>query len=849
MSICEHCQNLLLDFVYGLLEESELQELREHLTSCPSCQAALEKAQQQQTLMARAALAIAPITELAVPSDKPVANPSQAATLPLVNVPRPKRPIWQSPRLAWSAAAAVLLAIGVSASLYRHELHTRQEALTVARRDQATVELQFAGMPAQFEAAHRDAVADLHRKTGPYIHVVGPTTLLPHAKAPVHITTRTVEGDLAASTIRLRMVDTKTGTVVHSSRVVSNDGHARAEIDSADARPESTLSLIVEAETATGTSRLQESVSVQPPSFVSCLNTSKTAYQLKDVLFFRVLVLDRCALTPPGQAIALRAELKDPAGKTVAYADGQTGEGGVFAGELPIVENFAAGTHTLHVAPTRLDQANVQPAWQTIDVIREMPALRVDQNRYLPGSTLTGNLALRAGQSMPKQAKGTINGQAVDVTLQPQAASGAPGGFGAGFRNVADKDSANKAAEAKQFFRFSAPIPANLAGANAELKVEVPDGKKMQNYNALVRLEPTEFTIDFFPEGGDLIAGVKNRVFYRVRTKNGEAVAGDGRVILLTGKNDIVDTHYKLGLGYLDFTPNLKETYTVRITTPTKVAELAQPFKIRREGVVLHVPRAVGHEGDPIRIVLRQQGPPRKLILLAHCRGQIVDERTVEVKTDPVNLTLQPTPDARGMIRVTAYEVIGDQLQPVAERLVYRASSQRLDLGFAVKARQPESGQNIDARIHAVDETGKPAAAWLLASVVDERFQPRPRSLSAHFLLFNEIHTGADLDNAALLLNDTPESAQMLERFLGTHGWRRFVPAAARRCRRSARAGAGADFQPREHAARSVAAEIRDGANRDARTAVQGRVRPGNRAGQRACTGNGSGRPFPDRDL
>jgi anti-sigma factor RsiW len=55
MPTCEHCQTTLLDYLYGLLDENETQEVREHLDVCPSCQASLEKAQGHQKLLARAA--------------------------------------------------------------------------------------------------------------------------------------------------------------------------------------------------------------------------------------------------------------------------------------------------------------------------------------------------------------------------------------------------------------------------------------------------------------------------------------------------------------------------------------------------------------------------------------------------------------------------------------------------------------------------------------------------------------------------------------------------------------------------------------------------------------------------
>ena len=109
------------------------------------------------------------------------------------------------------------------------------------------------------------------------------------------------------------------------------------------------------------------------------------------------------------------------------------------------------------------------------------------------------------------------------------------------------------------------------------------------------------------------------------------------------------------------------------------------------------------------------------------------------------------------MIRVTAYELHDKTLQPIAERLVYRAAARRLDLSFSLNTQQITPGPVV-GKISARDEKGQAVPAWILASVVDERLQNLPRSLSAHFFLLNEIRTGADLDNAQLILHDSAES-------------------------------------------------------------------------------------------
>ena len=143
------------------------------------------------------------------------------------------------------------------------------------------------------------------------------------------------------------------------------------------------------------------------------------------MLFFRVLVLDRYSLTPPDQPIKMRAALQNPAGQTATFVDLPTGEGGILAGELPIAEDFAAGAYTLHVSA--LDQANVRIASQVLEIVRELPGIRLYQNRYRLGGVITGEVLLPRGSA--PQVKGQFGSdKPVDVTLQLQAAA-APAGW------------------------------------------------------------------------------------------------------------------------------------------------------------------------------------------------------------------------------------------------------------------------------------------------------------------------------------------------------------------------------------------------------------------------------------
>jgi hypothetical protein len=751
----------------------------------------LDEALGEQQMLATAAKAITEVPEFNLPSSEPIQAPAATTTPPPEATPA--RSTWRRTWIAWTAAAAVLIAVGALTASYHAKVDRLEQALATAKKDYRQTADQFASLPAKYADLQKSATERVQRAAEPYVHIVGPTTILAGGKAHLHIATRNADGTPTDADVRITLRDADTGNKVEVINVTCNK-ETIAELDARAAKADSVLNVIVEAESRGVKARVQESMRVLAPTFATRLDTNKIAYPLKDVLFFRVVVLDRFSLTPPSESIALRVDLLDPRGTAVRSLDMQTGAGGVAANEFAIDEKFTAGAYTLSVRAADAKHAQILPTSQRLDVVRELiiPDLVLDKDYYRPGDEISG--VYRGMQPLPERVM--IGPMSVPLTREPAfggfgGGGGIPGGGGPGSAKKKGKSGAPVAPMITSGAqRFAAPIPATVPteSGRVPLTMKVPDGTKLRELRTEIPLAPTEFAVDFFPEGGDLIAGVENRLYYRVRSKSGEPISSDGKLILLCSK-EVKDSAYHLGMGYVTFVPDPKETYTVRVTTPVKTETIANPFAalgIRLDGVVVHVPDAVGRQGDPIRLTLRQQGPPRKLLLVANCRGQIVDQRWVEIKGKQLDTELLPTPGAAGLIRVTAYEQADiaapkddaapiKTLVPVAERLVYRTAAQHLQLGFKLNTHQLFSGQQLHATVTARDEKGQAAPAWLLASVVDERFQATPRSLSDHFFIFNEIKSGADLDHAMLVLHNGPDSTAVLERFLGTHGWRRFI--------------------------------------------------------------------------
>src|SRR5207245_1005811 len=143
---------------------------------------------------------------------------------------------------------------------------------------------------------------------------------------------------------------------------------------------------------------------------------------------------------------------------------------------------------------------------------------------------------------------------------------------------------------------------------------------------------------------------------------------------------------------------------------------------------------------------------------------QIVAHQTVTPSAKSADLQLALPASAQGVVRLTVYEAAAGQLNPLAERLVFRIPTAKLDVTVAqIRGNEPYNpSQTAILGVKVTNERGEPNAAWYSANVADERFQGerRERPLGVHFHLANELNAPEDLDQAQIAISDTPENRQ-----------------------------------------------------------------------------------------
>ncbi|HYT87811.1 MAG TPA: hypothetical protein VEL76_03755, partial [Gemmataceae bacterium] len=337
---------------------------------------------------------------------------------------------------------------------------------------------------------------------------------------------------------------------------------------------------------------------------------------------------------------------------------------------------------------------------------------------------------------------------------------------------------------------FHVPLPTTTPTAETlRIKVQAHDGKADPKVEAAIPIlsQPAGIlTVDLFPEGGDQVAGVPNRVYFRAVDHHNQPALLTGVLLDRQGRELVAvrgtEAGGVQGLGSFEFTPEAGETYTLRGRAPGTIETRVQLPPTRADGVALSVSQAVQREGQPLRVMVRDPRG-RRLLVLAECRGRVVDQAFLTADKAGTEVTLTPVSGMRGVVRVTVVELSEGRLVPLAERLVYRTPAEYLQLTISDSTNKTptaaRAGEHLGLTVKVTNEKDAPTQASLLAAFVDRKWLGQRAEVTppAQFYLSRPVSHPEDLADVDILFADTPQARQALDLFLATHGWRRFVPS------------------------------------------------------------------------
>lgn len=511
------------------------------------------------------------------------------------------------------------------------------------------------------------------------------------------------------------------------------------------------------------------SVPLEPTRCLTYVVVDRPVYRPGETVFFRSLTLQRRSLRVNAD-VPIRFELLDPSGAVVpgAVLEGVTDDG-VGNGSFLIPSAAAGGPYTL--LAKSLD--GFFPDERCEFQVRAYRVPRVKKD-----------LEFRRRSFGP--------GERVEADFSAVRAEGGPVD-GADIRVAATVDGKviyrlTTTTDATGSCLISFALPTLISDGAGQLSVTIDDGGTRETKTKTIPIQLGRVSVDFYPEGGYLVGGLQNRVYFAARDSLGKPIHVKGEILSRAGQSVAEIETRRDGMGRFRLQPVRGERYTLKVTEPIDVTNSPRLPSVVKDLPVVDTGSGVFDSGQPITIVIRST-QSIDVLVRAVCRGRLVGQQQLRLRAGDNSLSLPIGDDEGGVIRLTVLDPSSVPALPLVERLVFRRIEQRLNVEILedTSALEGSPGEPLRLTLQVRDETGQPTPAVLGVAVVDDAAlsleeTERPQ-LRTHFLLTSEIEKPEDLEHANFYLSEEESAAESLDLLLGTQGWRRFVSGSSDQAR------------------------------------------------------------------
>lgn len=280
------------------------------------------------------------------------------------------------------------------------------------------------------------------------------------------------------------------------------------------------------------------------------------------------------------------------------------------------------------------------------------------------------------------------------------------------------------------------------------------------------------FAITFFPEGGNLVSGVENKVAFKATDAIGRGIQFSG--IIVNDKGDTLTTIAPLhkGMGSFVFTPEDNQEYKVVMALPnggTKTQSLPQPAS---KGYAVQVTKA---EGNKLKVTVQKNGfgmDGTAVYLAANTNEKVKAATQSTFNNNSAVLYIDTDALDAGVNRLTLFD---NNRQPFAERLYFKKPLRTMQVQASTNATTYDRRRKVEISINAKDENGNPLQADLSMGVYldDELQQWDDQTIGAYLWLVSDLK-GFIEDPEYYLQATGPEAEAAADLLMLTHGWRRF---------------------------------------------------------------------------
>ncbi len=482
------------------------------------------------------------------------------------------------------------------------------------------------------------------------------------------------------------------------------------------------------------------------------LHLDRTMLRPGESVWFNAYLRNAGDLLPSIQSQMLQVQLLNPQG-AVIQSKKYLALQGIAAGEFDFPPNLPGGMYKIRAFSNWMLNFN--------DVFERQITL---QQVVLPKINLKLEFE-RKGIGAGETAIARFDAQSLDnqpIAEQKVSFSAAVGG------NNFHTGEAKTDADGRAYIRFQ--MPEKLESADGLLNVQLEFGGQNEAISRPIPIVLNKIDLQFFPEGGDAVAGLPARVAFKAVNEFGKPADVEGSIHDSQGRQVATFSSYHDGMGAFEFLPKGGQ-YEARLTKPF-VSEKAFPLPVlARSGYVLHL-HSRTHEGLRLQV---QGSAAGKTYLMGQSQDKMFYFNELDINGKDPGLVEVPIGNLpMGIARFTLFD---QNKAPIAERLVFVNHHKGLKIDIRPDKDKYLPKEKVTLNIQVSDHKGQPVQGNFSLGVTDESLltfaDDKQGNILASLLLEQDLKGKIEEPNFYFDPKEA-KSEQALDYLLMTQGWRRF---------------------------------------------------------------------------
>ncbi|NQD72437.1 carboxypeptidase regulatory-like domain-containing protein [Sphingobacterium shayense] len=281
--------------------------------------------------------------------------------------------------------------------------------------------------------------------------------------------------------------------------------------------------------------------------------------------------------------------------------------------------------------------------------------------------------------------------------------------------------------------------------------------------------------VQFFPEGGDMLAGVSKKLAFKAVSSTGKGLKVNGKIIDSKKKEIATFTDLAMGMGAINFVPIEGESYKAVVKFENGEERTYDLPEVVNEGI-----NVILHKDDPITLNLAlitnetyyQKMANQPFYVLGQSNGHLVYAAQATLKNSSILVNIPREKLPNGIIQITVMQPNGKLL---SERLVFNSSQPLIDI--AVKSDKANYTKKELTKLSINVAPKDSLIGNYSVSVIDESKVPfnddNDLGILSDFLLVSDLKGYVEKPN--YYFNPENENrSDALDALLMTQGFRRF---------------------------------------------------------------------------